>query len=318
MTTDHETPWKELLEHDAERFLAFFYPDVHADLDWARDVEWLEQEFRKLAPESVTGKRVVDKLLKLYQRGTGDARYLHVEIQSYFDAGFERRVYVYNSRAEDRFGQPVASLVILIDDDPAWLPTRYESELYGTTRALTFRMKKIIRERGREAELEGDANPVGLFVLAFLEGRRLDEKDFDGIAAAKARVMRGLKKHRTSHDETGRWLGLFDWFLQLPPGYNARLWREASESDKENVMPLVSYLEQVGIEKGMEKGQRIGLVKAIALGLDLKFDKAGLALMPAVEKIEDLTVLEAIKDAIKPAASLDDVSKLIPASEAPG
>ena len=50
MTTDHETPWKELLEQDAERAIAFFYPDVHADLDWTSDPESLEQEFRKLAP----------------------------------------------------------------------------------------------------------------------------------------------------------------------------------------------------------------------------------------------------------------------------
>ena len=50
MSADHETPWKELLEQDAERAIAFFYPDVHADLDWTSDPESLEQEFRKLAP----------------------------------------------------------------------------------------------------------------------------------------------------------------------------------------------------------------------------------------------------------------------------
>jgi hypothetical protein len=42
---------------------------------------------------------------------------LHLEVQAWREAGFERRVYVYNSRAEDRFGQPVVSLVLLLDDD---------------------------------------------------------------------------------------------------------------------------------------------------------------------------------------------------------
>src|SRR4029078_6728780 len=109
MTTDRETPWKELLEHDGERALAFFYPDIHADLDWTKDVESLEQEFRKLAPEALTGKRVVDKLLRAFQKGTGDPRYLHVEIQSVFEADFARRVYVYNGLAEHRFSQPIVS-----------------------------------------------------------------------------------------------------------------------------------------------------------------------------------------------------------------
>src|SRR5262245_28448152 len=101
MAVDHEGPWKELLEHDAERVLAFFWPDVHADLDWAREVESLDKEFRKIAPESVTGLRIADKLLKVHQRDGGDPRYLHVEVQGYFEEVFPRRVYVYNSRAED-------------------------------------------------------------------------------------------------------------------------------------------------------------------------------------------------------------------------
>jgi hypothetical protein len=105
MTTDHETPWKELLEQDPERAIAFFYEDIHDDLDWTHDVESLEQEFRKTAPEVALGKRVADKLLKHYQRRTGDPRYLHFEIQSYYEADFPRRVYVYNSVAEHRYGQ---------------------------------------------------------------------------------------------------------------------------------------------------------------------------------------------------------------------
>src|SRR4051812_41719754 len=139
MTGDRENPWKELLDHDLERFLSFFHPDVHDDLDWTRNVESLEQEFRKLAPEALTGKRLADKLLKFSRRDTGDPRYLHFEIQSYFEDGFARRVYVYNTLAEIRYGQPVVSLPILIDGDPDWLPTQYESEQYDTRRLLTFR-----------------------------------------------------------------------------------------------------------------------------------------------------------------------------------
>src|SRR5207253_2542715 len=112
--------------------------------------EWLEQEFRKLAPDAALGKRVADKLLKFYQRGPGDQRYLHFEIQSYYDHDFERRVYVYNTVAEMRYGQPVVSLPILIDEDPEWLPKEYRSTVYDTTRSLTFRPTKMLGFGGSE------------------------------------------------------------------------------------------------------------------------------------------------------------------------
>src|SRR5262245_26538082 len=133
------------MEQDARRMLAFFWPDIHADLDWTQDVESLEQEFRFQVPQAEEGKRIVDKLLRGHQKGTGDLRYLHVEIQAHFEQGFERRSYVYNSRAEDRYGQPVVSLVLLIDDDPNWFPKRYVAELYNTKRSLTFRSVKVAK-----------------------------------------------------------------------------------------------------------------------------------------------------------------------------
>jgi hypothetical protein len=69
-------------------------------------------------------------------------------------------------------------------------------------------------------------------------------------------------------------------------------------------MSLVEYLEEVGLKRGLRK--------AIALGLDLKFGRDGLALLPRVEKIEELDRLLAICDAIKPARSIDDVRLFIP------
>jgi hypothetical protein len=72
-------------------------------------------------------------------------------------------------------------------------------------------------------------------------------------------------------------------------------------------VPSLSYLER--------RGRRQGFLKAAQIGLKLKFGAEGMALMPEVEKVEDLAVLEAICDAIEPAASLDDVRKFMPQGE---
>src|SRR4051794_32692463 len=106
--TDQDSVWKEVLEQELPDVLALLFPEVHADLDWARDTEALEQEMRKLHPQAATGKRIVDRLVKAYQKGTGDERYLHLEVQGQPEDDFPRRLHVYNYKAEDHFGQPVA------------------------------------------------------------------------------------------------------------------------------------------------------------------------------------------------------------------
>jgi hypothetical protein len=113
MTTDNDSPWKELLEQELPLTLAFFFPEIHAEIDWSCNHEILEQELRALYPTGETGKRIADCLVKAVGQG-GDERYLHGEVQGGVEAGFPRRMHVYNYRAEDRFGQPVISFAILI------------------------------------------------------------------------------------------------------------------------------------------------------------------------------------------------------------
>jgi hypothetical protein len=109
-------------------------------------------------------------------------------------------------------------------------------------------------------------------------------------------------------EEFGQWYRYLDWLLPLDDGYNRRLWEAFGSTDREKVMPFVTFAERYG----QEKGHRQGMVAAIRLGLDLKFGEPGLALMTRVEGIDNPSLIQAIYDAIKPAASLDDVVKLLP------
>src|SRR4051794_36230460 len=116
--SDYDGSWKEALEEFLRLFLAFFFPEVEADIDRTRDCENLEQELRQLAPQSEEGRKFCDILVKLYLRDSDDWVYLHIEVQNWFDANFPHRVYVYNSRAEDKYSHPIVSLAILGDDNP--------------------------------------------------------------------------------------------------------------------------------------------------------------------------------------------------------
>src|SRR5687767_13979526 len=103
---DYDSPWKAAANEFFERMVAFFYPAIHADIDWTVDFESLEQEMLKLLPESLTGNRFVDKLVKV-RKLCGDERYLHVEIQAQHQEEFARRVVQYNEKTEDKHRHPV-------------------------------------------------------------------------------------------------------------------------------------------------------------------------------------------------------------------
>src|SRR5262249_652875 len=156
-------------------------------------------------------------------------------------------------------------------------------DLYGTKRTLTFRSVKVAKSRNQIAKLEKDSNPVGLFVAAYLEGRRLKD-DEPGRAAAKVRLIQNLRGRGTTLDDLRHWYRYLDWLVPLSPEYNRRVWQELDRTRKEGEMPFVTYADQVA----REEGERLGLVKGVALGLDLKFGQEGLALMPQIEKIEQL------------------------------
>src|SRR5262249_45044599 len=123
--SDFDGCWKEALEQFFLAFLRFFFPEAHALVDETVDAESLEQELRQLAPQGEGGRRLADKPVRVHKK-RGDVGYLHTEVQNQQEQGFEARCRRYNDRAHDRFNQPVATLLVLGDDDPGWEPTFWE------------------------------------------------------------------------------------------------------------------------------------------------------------------------------------------------
>ncbi len=53
--SDFDNPWKDVLEHFFRPFLAFFFPEAHAAIDWDRNYESLDTELQQIVSESELG-----------------------------------------------------------------------------------------------------------------------------------------------------------------------------------------------------------------------------------------------------------------------
>ncbi len=195
MPPDYDSPWEgKLLNSTFRAFVTpFFYPIIHNDIDWQRGYEFLDKELQKIRPRSATGRRYVDKLVKVY-RTSGRPLWIliHIEVQTQRESGFLKRMYRYNTRIEDHFDHTVVSLIVLADDDRSWRrPHTYRKSLWGWSSRMTFPTAKLIDYAGREAELEADKNPFAKIVLAHLKALET-RRDPATRRLWKFRLVRGL------------------------------------------------------------------------------------------------------------------------------
>src|SRR5262249_26470017 len=141
---DLDTPWKEALHYFLPRFLEFFFPRLHAAVDWERGYVALDKEFQQIVRDSRVRKRLADKLFKLWLR-SGKERWLliHVEIQGQVEAKFPRRMFQYNYRCFDLYDRRVISLAVRCDDQPDWRPHRFLYGGWGCKMGLVFPVVKV-------------------------------------------------------------------------------------------------------------------------------------------------------------------------------
>ena len=94
--SDFDGAWKYALEQQFDTFLAFFFPQAHAAIDWQRPVVVRDNELQQVAPEDQAGKQRVDRLVEVYRLDGEPALVLvHIEIQAQRDSAFASRMFRY-------------------------------------------------------------------------------------------------------------------------------------------------------------------------------------------------------------------------------
>jgi hypothetical protein len=317
-----------VLERYLADFLAFFFPQAHAEIDWQRGYTFLDKELQQVARDAALGRRLADKLVQVWRRGGEETWVLvHIEVQSQEERAFARRMFVYHYRLFDRYDRQVVSLAVLGDEQANWRPEQFATALWGCAIQFTFPVVKLLDYRARQAELEASRNPFATVVLAHLAALET-RGDMARRGLAKLELTRRLYERGYHRQEVLDLYRFIDWLLQLPADLEAQVWQQILQYEEAQHVTYISTAERMGHQKGLQEGReqglqqglqqglRQGLLDGLELALELRFGRAGLDLVPELRQIEDLAVLRAVGERLRTATTLDELRQIYASGEA--
>jgi len=212
---DYDSPWKEVLKHFFPAFMTLCLPEISHQIDWPRGHEFLDKELHAVMRDQKIGKRIADKLIKVWLKN-GEEHWLlvHIEVQAQAEHDFPERMYIYNYRIFDYHRKPIISIAILADDDPKWRPNAYTRTAWQTKVQFEFATIKLLDYLGQEVALAQNANPFATIIwahLGALQTRQQDERRFQ----LKMAITRALYEHGFSKQYI---VNLFSHTPQLAAG----------------------------------------------------------------------------------------------------
>ena len=265
---DYDSPWKDVLERYFEQFIEFFFPTMHQQIYWDNGYEFLDKELQQVVRDAELGRRLVDKLVKVWLENGEEAWVIvHIEVQGAFETDFRKRMYIYNYRVFDRYDKKVASLAVLADNSRKWRPTEYTYELFGCKVSLKFPIVKLLDYAGRVQELEQSSNPFAIIVHAFLKTRETakapEERFHWKITFSKMLYERGFFKK-----DILELIRFLDWIMILPEDLEQRFQQVLHEFEEEQRMRYMATFERDALEKGRLQGIEEGLARGMEQGME--------------------------------------------------
>ncbi len=214
----------------------------------------------------------------------------------------------YNYRIFQQYKQPVASLVLLADEDPNWRPNAFHNQLLGTKMGISFATAKLLDYASRE-DLETSPNPFALVTLAHLRTQQAHH-DPEKLYAAKWHLTKLLYQHRWSKERIIAMFKVINWMMALPETqqnrYRETVFQLKKEHKMTNPMKWITPLEEMILGEGLERGRKEGAAVVVERLLTRRFGPLSKTSQRKLAKasVEQLT---AWGDAVSDAASLKQV-----------
>ncbi len=266
MADNYDSPWKEAISSCLPEFIAFHFPDVHAQIDWTKPVDFLEQELLSVSHDHGPQSSFVDKLVGVTRiDGQPEWVVIHIEIQSQPQSEFAERMFLYHARLYERHRQPIASLALLADERPDWRPESFRYAVFGCRLALHFPVVKLLDWTGREARLEDSRNPFAVLTLAHL-ATRATRQDPTSREREKIRLVRALYRSGMDRQRMVDLFRMIDWMMKLPKENDRRFRQTVLTLEEDLSMRYVTSIERLAKEEGLEQGMQHGMQQGMQQG----------------------------------------------------
>ena len=162
--------WKDAIDDFFEDFILFFLPKLYYDIDWTQAFVSLEQELHEIIQAEIPDSKIreTDKLVKVFlKNGDSTILYIHIEIQSFFEKEFSKRMYTYCRLIMRKYGlEYLTALAVFTGKKTPKHFDRYGWDCYGTSMSYQYNTYRIAKQNIEELELSD--NPFALMVLANL------------------------------------------------------------------------------------------------------------------------------------------------------
>jgi hypothetical protein len=255
---EFDGPWKDIIEAYFEAFVLFFFPHIHAEIDWSRGYNFLDKELSQVVRDAELGHRLADKLVQLWRiNGEESWVLMHVEVQNQEEGKFGERLFTYYYRLKDKYNVPIVSLAILGDERSTWRPSTFDQSLWGCGVHFWFPIVKLVDYESRWAELEECQNPFAIVVMAHLKTKET-RQDMQKRKEWKFRLTRMLYERDYARQDILNIFRFLDWLLELPEALKQSFRDELAQYEQERQMPYVTSIERMGIEQGREEGREEG------------------------------------------------------------
>lgn len=212
---DFDGNWKEIIIEFFEDFVAFFMPKLYPYVDFSRPPEILEQELiQVLEAIGSDSKKVADKLLKVWLKdGTEKWILVHIEIQSYFEKLFSKRMYQIFSMIFHKYDHKIVAIAIYTNTKTPRFYNRFMEDNFGTSVIYRFIGYRIMRQK--ESDLLASNNIFSLFVLANYYVNKT-RKDLRKRLELKEKMLELAKERQISPERMGRFFFFIDNVMKIP------------------------------------------------------------------------------------------------------
>jgi hypothetical protein len=187
----------------------------------------------------------------------------------------------------------------IIDSD--WRPDHYGYARWGFRTGIDFPVVTLLDYAPHWQALEANPNPFATLALAHLKTLETRQAPADR-PAWKVRLIKGLYQRGLSAEDVRQLIRFIDWMMDLPPALEKLAEDEIHRYEEDKQMPFMTSFER--------RARTEALLEGIELGLEVKFGAAGLQLMPEIKQLTDVEMLRGVLQAIKTAASPEELRRL--------